>query len=72
MSQNDLEKLLADALRGLVGYVDARDETFNDDDDVRALEDVAAVLQQVAPQDSDRLATLLGPKLSLELGLAEG
>jgi hypothetical protein len=47
MSQNDLGELLVDALRSRVGYVDARDETVNDDDDVRALEDVAAVLQQV-------------------------
>lgn len=71
MRQNDLEQLLADALRGLVEYVDGREDTFSEDDDVRALEDVAAVLQQVSPEDSDRLARLLGPKLSVELGLSE-
>lgn len=72
MSQNHLEELLAAALRGLVEYVDAREETFNDDDDVRAIEDVSAVLQQAAAQDSDRLASLLGPKMAFELGLVDG
>ncbi|CAN7392803.1 hypothetical protein LJR027_002269 [Terrabacter sp. LjRoot27] len=71
MGADDLEELLARALRVLVDYIDEREDTFTADDDVRALEEVAAVLHEVSPASRDRLRTLLGPKLSFEVGLSE-
>jgi hypothetical protein len=71
MTQDPLAVLLADALRSLFDYVELRDDSFTDDDDVRALEGVASVLHQVNPTDSDRLRALLGPKMSFEVGLSE-
>jgi len=71
MSENAVETLLANALRELVTYVDSRGDHFTADDDVSALEGVAAVLLAAAPDDLDRLRTLLGPKVSFEMGLSE-
>ncbi|MBM7516175.1 hypothetical protein [Nocardioides nitrophenolicus] len=71
MTSDPVEVLLAEALRAIVGYVEARDESATEDDDVRALEGVAHVLHQVASQDRDRLMTLLGPRLSFEVGLSD-
>lgn len=71
MSENAVETLLANALRELVTYVDSRGDDFRADDDVSALEGVAAVLLAAAPDDLDRLRTLLGPKISFEMGLTE-
>lgn len=71
MDQDPVAVLLAQALRGLVDYVELRDDSFTTDDDVRALKNVAWVLNQVAPEDSDRLRALLGPKMSFEVGLSE-
>ncbi len=71
MSRDNVEAILATALRDLVSYVDTREETSAADDDVRALEDVAAVLHGVDPDDLDRLTTLLGPQLSFEMGLSD-
>jgi hypothetical protein len=61
--------LLADALRGLVRFVDERPDDATADDDVRALEDVAYVLNRVAPEDQERLKALLGDELSSSIGL---
>lgn len=61
--------LLADALRGLIRFVDERPADATADDDVRALEDVAYVLTRVAPEDRDRLRDLLGNELSHNVGL---
>ena len=69
MSENAVEVLLANALRELVTYVDTRGDDFTADDDVSALEGVAAVLLAAAPDDHDRLRTLLGPMMSFEMGL---
>jgi len=63
--------LVARALRDLVTYVDRRDESCTEDDDVRALEDVAATLNEVAPQDAERLRSLLGPELTFAAGLSD-
>jgi hypothetical protein len=63
--------LLALALRTLVEYVNRRDDSFTDDDDVRALEEVAYVLNQVAPEDAERLRSLLGSEMSARMGLSE-
>lgn len=71
MTQDPLAVLLAQALRDLVDYVEVRDDSFTDDDDVRALEGVASVLHQVEPTDIGRLRNLLGPKMSVEVGLSE-
>lgn len=51
---------LATALRGLLEYVDARTDDHTADDDVRALEDVAAVLQQAPADARARLRDIWG------------
>lgn len=71
MTQDPLAVLMAEALRNLVDYVDRRDDSYTDDDDVRALEYVAYVLNQVEPADADRLRSLLGRKMAFEVGLSE-
>jgi hypothetical protein len=71
MAAESLEALLVEALRGIVDYVAVRDDSFTDDDDVKALEDVAQVLSQVAPESCDRLVRMLGPKAAFELGLVD-
>lgn len=55
--------MLAEALRGLVWFVEERAEDATADDDVRALEDVASVLHRVGEADRGRLCDLLGAKL---------
>jgi len=69
VSDAAIARLLADALRGLVRFVDERPDDATADDDVRALEDVAYVLNRVAPEDQGRLRTLLGDDLSDNVGL---
>lgn len=71
MQENNVETLLATALRELVTYVDSRGDDFTADDDVTALEGVAAVLLAAAPADLDRLRTLLGPQMSFAMGLSK-
>jgi hypothetical protein len=61
--------VLASALRGLVEYVDARTDDDTEDDDVRALEDVAAVLQQAPPEAQTRLREMWGEEFAEEVGL---
>ena len=72
MSDTALAGLLAKALRELVRYVDERpvDDDIADDD-VRALESVAYVLSQVAPEDRDRLGELLGDRFMDAIGWDE-
>ena len=72
MSVDPVAVLLSRALRELVRYVDRRDDTFTADDDVRALEDVAAILSEVAPEDVDRLTALVGSELAIAVGLSDG
>lgn len=69
MASEEVAQLLADALRGLVRFVDERTEDATADDDVRALEDVAYVLSQVADEDRSRLLAYLGAETAQELGL---
>lgn len=69
MTDDPLVALLAKALQDLVNFVDTRPEDATEDDDVRALESVAYTLQQAAAEDRARLASLLGEKLSGEVGL---
>ena len=72
MSVDPVAVLLSRALRELVRYVDRRDDSFTADDDVRALEDVAAILSDVAPEDVDRLTALVGSELAIAVGLSDG
>ena len=72
MSVDPVAVLLSRALRELVRYVDRRDDTYTEDDDVRALEDVAAILSEVAPEDVDRLTALVGSELAIAVGLSDG
>ena len=72
MSVDPVAVLLSRALRELVRYVDRRDDTFTEDDDVRALEDVAAILSEVAPEDVDRLTALVGSEVAIAVGLSDG
>ena len=72
MSVDPVAVLLSRALRELVRYVDRRDDTYTQDDDVRALEDVAAILSDVAPEDVDRLTALVGSELAIAVGLSDG
>jgi hypothetical protein len=69
VSDTAVAGLLADALRGLVRFVDERPDDATADDDVRALEDVAYVLNRAAPEDQERLKALLGDELSFTIGL---
>jgi len=68
-TDNDLATVLAAALRGLVEYVDARTDDDTEDDDVRALEDVAAVLQKAPPEAQSRLRELWGDEWAEMVGL---
>ena len=64
-----LATVLAAALRGLVEYVDARTDDDTEDDDVRALEDVAAVLHQAPPEAQACLREMWGEEFAEEVGL---
>lgn len=63
MTTDPVAELLAEALRGLVWFVEERPEDTTSDDDVRALEDVASVLHRVGRADRGRLCGLLGAEL---------
>ena len=72
MSDTAIARLLAEALSELVQYVDSRPvEDDVADDDVRAMESVADVLGQVAPEDRGRLAEMLGDFMVQALGWDE-
>ena len=68
-TDSELATVLASALKELVEYVDARTDDDTEDDDVRALEDVAAVLHQVSPEAQTRLREMWGEEFAEELGL---
>jgi hypothetical protein len=68
-TDTELATVLASALRGLVEYVDARTDDDTEDDDVRALEDVAAVLHQAPPEARMRLREMWGEEFAAEVGL---
>jgi hypothetical protein len=61
-------EVLADALRELVSFVATRPADATEDDDVRALEDVARVLSRVAPEERGYLRELLGDEPANALG----
>ncbi len=63
--------ILAEALRGLIDFVDSRPSDATEDDDVKALEDVAYVLNKVSPEQASRLIAVLGERHSWEAGLIE-
>jgi hypothetical protein len=60
---------VAEALSRLVTYVECRRTAVNPDDDVRILEDVAALLAQLPKAEQRRLRPLLGDALADGLGL---
>lgn len=62
-------RTLAAALSSLVTYVDQRSETATEDDDVRALEDVAHELSGLPPTDQRRLRSLMPETVADGLGL---
>ena len=66
--EDHLTTLLAEALRGLVLFVENRPEDATPDDDVRALEDFVNVLSQASPADRVRVTHLLGYEVSGFLG----
>ncbi|MFB6720022.1 hypothetical protein ACFCV3_07675 [Kribbella sp. NPDC056345] len=68
MAGDPVAELLAEALRDLVRFVDERPDDATADDDVRALESVAYVLDQVPPEDRSRMRALLGPEFVATLG----
>ena len=63
--------VLADAVCLLLEYVAQRPDDASADDDVKALESAAYILNQVAPEDRERLVGLLGAKHSRAVGLVE-
>jgi hypothetical protein len=52
-----------------VRFVDERSDSATADDDVRALETVAYILNRVADEDRNRLRDLLGPELAATVGI---
>ena len=69
MESDPLTATVGQALAALIRYVDSRPEDATTDDDVRALEDVARVLQQAPATDHARLRELLGEQIANGLGL---
>ena len=63
--------ILAEALRGLIDFVETRASDATEDDDVRALEDVAYALNKVPPEHASRLVAVLGERHSRDVGLIE-
>jgi hypothetical protein len=69
MAIDDVARLVAEALHELVRFVDERSDSATADDDVRALETVAYILNRVADEDRNRLRDLLGPELAATVGI---
>jgi hypothetical protein len=69
MSQDTVVALLGKALAGLVRYVDERPTEATYDDDIAALERVAATLSHVSPQDVPVLVRALGAATAADLGV---
>ena len=61
--------LLGKALSGLVQYVDERPSDATYDDDVQALQSVAAILAHADRADAARLVEVLGPRVAADLGV---
>jgi hypothetical protein len=61
--------LLGRALSGLVQYVDERPSDATYDDDVQALQKVAAIISHADPAEAGRLAEVLGPRVAADLGV---
>lgn len=70
MSSEPLDAVLARALRLIADHVRTVERPSGEDADVRALEEVASVLRQVADADRPALIALLGPELSALAKLA--
>ncbi|KRB73999.1 hypothetical protein ASE01_18565 [Nocardioides sp. Root190] len=68
MPEDALPRLLAEALRDLVLFIENRPDDATADDDMRALEDVAYVLNQVAAADRTRARDLLGDEVIAMFG----
>jgi hypothetical protein len=68
----DTVTTLADALAGLVAHIDRRLAAATEDDDVRALEDVASKLSRLPADQQARLRALMGRSVADDLGLADG
>ena len=66
--EDALTNSLAEALRALVLFVQNRPDDATADDDVRALEDFAYVLNQLEPADRIRAKALLGDTVIEGLG----
>jgi hypothetical protein len=69
MPEDALVTLLGRALSALVRYVDERPAEATYDDDIAALERVAAILSHTPPDDGPRLITALGPAVAADLGI---
>jgi len=63
VESDSLTSMIAQALAALIRYVESRLREATTDDDVRAFEDVAHVLQQAPPVDRLRLHELLGEEM---------
>lgn len=68
-SDTELAVVLAQALGGLLEYVDARTDDYTEDDDVRALEDVGAVLHSAQAEAQKRLCELWSDEVAEMAGL---
>jgi len=71
MSEDAVVTLLGEALSALVRYVDERPVEATYDDDITALEGVAATLSHAHPDDVPRLMRALGPGIAADLGLQD-
>jgi hypothetical protein len=69
MPEDIVVTLLGQALSGLVRYLDSRPSDATYDDDISALERVAAVLARIDPGDAPRLMRALGPAVAADLGV---
>lgn len=68
MAEDSLTRLLGEALRDLVVFTERRPDDATVDDDVRALEAVAHILDQATPPDRTRARALLGDEVCSMLG----
>jgi hypothetical protein len=69
MSEDAVVTLLGHALSRLVRYVDERPSEATYDNDIAALERVAAILSHARPDEIPRLIGALGPDVAADLGL---
>jgi hypothetical protein len=69
MPEDAVVMLLGRALASLVRYVDERPREATYDDDIAALQQVAAMLSHVDPGDAPRLIRALGHAVAADLGI---